>query len=54
MLSTAIAMFPSTYFYADFGILHEKTLNGNKQMRINSSMHIKTSHVILPQQIMTG
>ncbi len=39
-----INMFPSTYFYAQFGILHKKKLDGNAKMRINlkKSRGVKT------------
>ncbi len=35
-LIQSVAMFPSTYFYAHFGISHKKMLYGNAKMRINS------------------
>ncbi len=40
MCFMSIAMFPSTYLYAHFGISHlkkkKKVLDGNAKMRINS------------------
>lgn len=30
------AVFPSTYFYVNFGTWHKKTLNGNTKMHLNS------------------
>ncbi len=39
----SVAAFPSTYFYAHFGLSHKKTLDGNAKMRINSkNAHKKT------------
>ncbi len=32
----SLAAFPSTCFYAHFGLSHKKTLDGNAKMRINS------------------
>ncbi len=37
----SLAAFPSTCFYAHFGLSHKKTLDGNAKMRINSKMRIK-------------
>ncbi len=36
LLWKSIAAFPSTCFYAHFGISHKKTLDGNAKMCINS------------------
>ncbi len=35
-MSVSLAIFPSTYFYAHFEILHKKLLDGNAKMPINS------------------
>ncbi len=36
LMSRSLAAFSSTYFYAHFGLLHKKALDGNANMRINS------------------
>ncbi len=38
IVEQSLAAFPSTYFYAHFGISHYKTLDGNAKMRINSKL----------------
>ncbi len=44
----SLAMFPPTYFYAHFGISHNKTLDGNAKMRINSkNVHKKNVYTQL-------
>ncbi len=40
----SVAVFPSTYFFAHFGILHKKMLDGSAKTRINSK-NVQKKHM---------